>query len=272
MKIQWAFAAFLLFSFVNVLNAELMLRPPGLEDGDQYRLIFTISRTTNALSGEPDFYHNFVQTVADEAPVVGNWGLEWRAMMAVGSLNMQEASDTGNLDAEIPIYRIDGVLFVENYRNLYEGFHNSSLGITELDTVPHEQTTSRSNAVWTGTRFDGREGQAPIGTAVNVTTGNPLAPGPSIFESLPAFANATEQGRVYAISSVITVPEPTHGGSAFLLFVILYCVRLRHRREVCLTGTLRSAVGLHLFAFSLSSQARESVKETRSRESRIETV
>ena len=44
-----------LFSFVNFVEAELMLRPPGLEDGDRYRLMFTTSRLIDAVSGDPQF-------------------------------------------------------------------------------------------------------------------------------------------------------------------------------------------------------------------------
>ena len=117
-----------LFSFVNFVEAELMLRPPGLEDGDQYRLMFTTSRLTDAVSGDPQFYDDFVQSVADDAPIVGSWNVEWQAFMAVGSVEISERVGIGETDESVPVYRVDGELFVDGYQAFYEPhFHTFSL-------------------------------------------------------------------------------------------------------------------------------------------------
>ena len=106
--------------FVNFVEAELMLRPPGLENGDQYRLVFTTSETTTALSGDIEFYNDFVQSVADAAPIVGSWGLEWKALMSTRDVNIRVNTDTEPGDPDVPIYRVDGLPVADGYGHLYD--------------------------------------------------------------------------------------------------------------------------------------------------------
>ena len=118
-----------LFSFVSFVDAELMLRPPGLEPGDQYRLMFTTSETTDAVSPDIDFYDNFVQSLADDAPVVGTWGLDWQAFISVPGLGARD--HTGTTPEEpikdpiafpvdgIPLYRVDGKRIVGSYFDFF---------------------------------------------------------------------------------------------------------------------------------------------------------
>ena len=99
---HWLSALMVVSSFVSFVEAELMLRPPGLEDGDQYRLMFTTSRLTDAVSGDPQYYDDFVQSVADDAPIVGSWNVDWQAFMAVGGLEIHAISDVLTVPEPVP--------------------------------------------------------------------------------------------------------------------------------------------------------------------------
>ena len=223
----WLSALMAVFTLANFVHAELMLRPPGLEDGDQYRLMFTTSRLTDAVSGDPQFYDDFVQSVADDAPVVGSWNVEWQAFMAVGGLEIQERIDPGEGDEPIPVYRVDGELLIGDYLSFF-GSSNTGLSvpltITELETEP----TFRA---WTGTLANGRSGFAPNGDPFRqITVGSPNSLDASaFFDAGGPGPLANQLSAVYAISEVLTVPEPSLSSqvSLFFLFSVLL---LRGRR------------------------------------------
>ena len=56
--------ALVLFITASNANATLLLQPPGLDFGDQYRLVFVTSTTRNAESSAIADYNTFVQTAA----------------------------------------------------------------------------------------------------------------------------------------------------------------------------------------------------------------
>ena len=204
--IQWLSALMALFSFVNFVEAELMLRPPGLEDGDQYRLVFITAGSTSALSGDIEFYNDFVQAAADAAPVVGSWGLDWKAMISTEDVNVRVNTETTDDDVDVPIYRVDGLQVVFDYGHLY-GFGEFSgrpflnpISLTVLETL-----ASLPN-VWTGTTSFGQTGRAPPNNLVD--GGIPGSPSQIDAWRTAGVLDARGQAHLYAISNVITVPEP----------------------------------------------------------------
>ena len=110
--------------------------------------------------------------------VAGSWNVDWQAFMAVGGLEIQERIDPGDGDEPIPVYRVDGQLFIEDYQSFFgtnsTGF-SVPLTITELETEP----TFRA---WTGSLADGRPGFAPNGDPfTRVTVGSTVGRSPSSF-------------------------------------------------------------------------------------------
>ena len=98
---------------------------------------------SEARQPEIGVYNDFVQRVADAAPVVGAWDIKWSALLSTVSVDARDNTETNPLvpgvDANIPIYRIDGKLFRSSYTRLWEGFDGPfvaeqvrSLGISEL--------------------------------------------------------------------------------------------------------------------------------------------
>ena len=120
--------------------------------------------------GDPQFYGDFVQSVADDAPVVGSWNVDWQAFMAVGFEEIAERTGIGDVDESVPIYRVDGELFVDGYQGFYEatliGF---SIALTEIGTT-------QTRVAWTGSLTNGRLGRAPNGDPLRlVFVGDPLS-------------------------------------------------------------------------------------------------
>ena len=127
---------------------DLVRQPPELKRGDQYRLIFTTSQGRDTTSSNIADYNDFVQSVADAAPEVGTWDLQWTAMASTASVDARDNTETNPLvyGVGVPIYRVDGQRFVNNYEGLWgdiadgvpvEGAQRlplTDLAITELGT------------------------------------------------------------------------------------------------------------------------------------------
>ena len=95
-------------------------------------MIFTTSRLTDAISDDPQFYDNFVQSLADDAPALGALGLEWQAFMSLRGENIKDRTQTDASIGAIPIYRVDGRLFVSDYASLFVGGVRSDLSVNEF--------------------------------------------------------------------------------------------------------------------------------------------
>lgn len=222
-----------LISWVPEAVSEVVRQPAGLQPGDQYRLWFTTSETRNAQPSDIEDYNTFVQSVADRAPVVGSWGLTWKAVASTRRVDARDNTDTNRLVGEgVPIYRIDGQRFVKNYKYLWPidvdtdqariPLHITELGTTLSDLPPGLMGIP----VWTGTTREGvASGPLPLG-------GNRALIGHAKGDSSFAFS-ASNLGRnqlahVYAISDVLTaVPEPS---SLTLLAFALCSLAFRCRR------------------------------------------
>ena len=101
------------------LFGEVMLVPRGIGPGDQYRLAFVTSAVRDATSTDINVYNEFVQSVADAAPVVGSWGLEWRVIGSTEAVDARDNTETNPLtDETVPIYRVDGSRYAVGYSQL----------------------------------------------------------------------------------------------------------------------------------------------------------
>ena len=139
-------------------NIEPVIQPPGLKPGDRYRLIFVTSQQRDALSSDIEDYNEFVQSVADASPVVGSWGLDWKAL---ASTEAGDATDNVGLNEDVlPIYKMDGTQWNTRGSNPFGGSGNPqvlAVEFTELGTIPPRYDDSansggfRGAAVWTGT-------------------------------------------------------------------------------------------------------------------------
>lgn len=241
MKSLASFLVLVVFASSSLWGQEpLLLQPPGLEPGDQYRLMFLTSRSRDATSPDIDVYNAFVQQVADDAPVVGSWGLHWSVVGSTEAVNARANTDTDDGDGTngfgVPIYRLDGVLLVSDYRGLWQAADFGSAvpggtNYTELGTrlEPQPKWNNFGVVAFTGTEIGGGAGpdsrylggeNAQVGTTFHAANFDWFGVGGS--------PRSTNEVPFYAMSNVITaVPEPTSHLNA--LFGLVMPMKRRHR-------------------------------------------
>jgi hypothetical protein len=181
-------------------RADLMLVPPGLHPGDQFRVVFLSSATRDALSPNIADYDQFITNLAVAAGIDTYIGspVTWQAL---GSTATVDAVDRlPKSFASPPLYRLDGGLVAPSTGVLWVmGPTGSPITVTEsgLDLG--------SAVVWTGTLRDGTAFE-PLGAGFFVAFGSTLSTsdgGWVAFNDAPR----SEQHHLYGYSSVLTVPS-----------------------------------------------------------------
>ena len=202
----------------------------GLQPGDQYRLIFLTSTTTNALSSDITTYNSFVQaTAAASTTYPGRGGGPWNIMGSTLAVDARDNTGTNpDVEAGIPIFLTDGLtLLASNNSELWSA--PSAVPVT-LDENGVE-VSNTGTRVFTGSFNDGTGVGAGGGGGANgdgtgsgdtslgvldgqgVQTGQPVNPNVGlelqfwIREWKEPAANSLP---VYALSQPLTViPEPS---------------------------------------------------------------
>jgi hypothetical protein len=214
-------------------RADLALATPsGLSPGDQFRFVFLTVATTQATSGDINYYNTFVTNDAiNQAGGIGNsvvYGSAVLTWTAIASTNdIAAITNIGSFD--VPVYLGSGTLITPS--DTATGLWSGSLlsPINEFLTDPFFFDT----AVWTGTLPNGSNaGSFTLGSG-------------SGFGSLPGFSNksnsewvatgatpSTFSNNMYGISQVLTaVPEPSTCASLLAgLACGGYLVRRRRKR------------------------------------------
>jgi hypothetical protein len=184
--------------------------PPGLNPGDQYRLIFVTSTTTDATSSNISDYDNFVSGVANGVAELQALGTSWSAVGSTLAVDARDHTNTNNLtDTGVPIYLLNGQLLASNNADLWNGNVAAPLQVDEMANIV-------SGMVWTGTIWDGKAYPAyHLGSAYNASFGLTDEVGTGWVSSF--VANPSGSGHLYAISGTLTmIPEP---GTATLLML-----------------------------------------------------
>ena len=211
----------LILCFCGVSSGDhvpVVLQPPGLNPGDEYRLLFVTSATRDATSSNIDDYNAFVQAAADDS-ALSVLGQTWKAIVSTETVDAIVNTNTTTSPLTEPIYSTaDTVLFN----------HTSEIWTIEpLASVldEHADALVAYTYAWTGTGDGGVATDYPMGNSLYTTFGSPTTSRwlkNSI--TLP-----TNDYHLMALSGVITaVPEPT---TFILCLVGLVCVGLVARRK-----------------------------------------
>jgi hypothetical protein len=204
--------------------------PPGLNPGDQFRIVFLTQGVTQATNSNIGYYNTFVNNDASNQAggngsnvVYNRTALTWTAIAST-----YEASAISNIGSfGVPVYLASGTLVTPS--DTLSGLWSGSLQapINEFLTSPYFFATS----VWTGTLPNGS-------SAGSFTLGSN-----SGFGSTPGMSNKSDQNWVetgatpssfsnnmYGISQVLTaVPEPST--SAMVLAGIALCGYMMWRQR-----------------------------------------
>ncbi|MBI3837035.1 MAG: PEP-CTERM sorting domain-containing protein [Planctomycetia bacterium] len=217
--------------------------PSGLHPGDHYYLAFVTHDSRDATSSNISDYNQFVQNQAAQAPALtgANEGVQWRAIASTPTVN---ASDNLGLLSGVPIYLLGDALVGGSHPPLLVTADAGSMlasptlfGSIGLDQFAHLWGEN----VWTGTEpggttsganaLGGASGTTKWGFAVPETFGPPYA-WLNVRGGLFHPFSQQLSFNVYAISTLLTVPEPA---SLCLLLIgggVLYLAGLiRHRTQ-----------------------------------------
>ena len=221
-----------LFGATIASQAAVITMPTGLSYGDQYRLVFVTSTTTTATSSDVSYYNNFVNSLATTAGLnyIAGQTTTWTAMASVGTtqvgaINVKTNTSTvnGTDGTGMTIYTLNDTAIATSYADLWDGSLPAPLNITEsgdvLDTgvwTGSGQTGGTSSAGPLGSTEDG--GNARYGQSQRYS-GNPTA---TWWFNRGGIAQSNSYS-LYAISGILTVPEPSStallglGGLALML-------------------------------------------------------
>jgi hypothetical protein len=210
----FAAAGALMLAMVASAQASIITEPAGLSDGDQYRLLFVTSTTTNAANTTAEYYNNFVNNLAQSVPELAALGVTWTAVANLNGIDPQTNTGTipGGPDDATPTYRLDGVMFASSYTAFWGGT-NARGGTTVLINELGQATVGR---VWTGM---GEAMSIPNwsagGYVGNGGAGGSTGAGASDSDwytfGFHGMNNGDTMNHLYAISDVITV------GTAFVI-------------------------------------------------------
>ena len=227
------FAAFTPFS----LLAGPITIPSGLNPGDQYRLAFVTSTTRDATSSNIADYNSFVTSDANSVPALAALGTTWKAIASTATVAAEDNTSTNpGASAGVPIYLLDGTLFASNNAALWAGASSTApdFNITENGTA-YPVNILGLDSVWTGTTVTGLSaGVATLGDAFSGATVTGIVDASIFINQSDAwvyddFEHQNLLYPLYAISDVLTVPEPSTAALAYLAAAGLAVTALRRR-------------------------------------------
>jgi hypothetical protein len=215
--------------FASRSAASIITVPPGLSVGDTYQLVFITSTTDAATSSNIADYNAFVTGVA--APVTAALALlgdsvTWTAIVSTATVSA--AANIGTSTDEI--YLLNGNEVADGTAGLFSGSLDNAIDIDE-----NGATKPAGALVWTGSTSSG--GIAPGNGALGSTKpeqGVDSDTNSSWIQNGTATSPDTSHD-LYAISSVLTVPdppsvpEPSTIGMAALGGMLLFLARRRRQ-------------------------------------------
>ncbi len=215
-------------------QADVVTIPTGLNPGDQYRLIFTSSSTTDATSTNIAAYNTFVTSVALSVPQLAALSTTWTAIGSTDSINARDNTGTNpNVSTGVPIYQLNNTRFVDNNTALW-----TDNIITPL-TISETGARISDGSVWTGTDTNGTEwdngGFGPIlGLGDSSNLNGPISGVTNdFFGGWVTFSSGDlppVQHYMYGLSGILTVPVPEPSTVALLTLGGMGLLIARRRR------------------------------------------
>jgi hypothetical protein len=200
--------------------------PDNLNPGDSYRLVFVSRNETVATSSDINFYNQFVQeaadnsslsTTMDELDLCGNDGCQWKAIASTETIDARDNTLTNpNVSTGVPIYLVETLeLIATNNLDLWDM-------TIEVPIVRDENGLINRTGVWTGTIWWGAPPNGLSGGRVGYLGDIAALKGSSSFSDYNWIYSNNEGSSegdfdwfftnnpysVYALSEILTVPEP----------------------------------------------------------------
>lgn len=199
-----------------VARAAAITTPPGLNPGDQYRLIFVTTGTRDGSSQDIAVYNAFATAQVSAIPALAALNTTWTAVASTGcpgftqaglcdktrpAVNARDNTNTNpNVAIGLPIFGLNGLRIANNNADLWDG--------SLLNAITNQNGTQPSVSVLTGTSTNGTGPNGPLGCNCGLDHGSSNATN-GFWTGGNAGAASTVQRAFYAMSGVLTVPQPT---------------------------------------------------------------
>ena len=200
--------------------------PPGLQPGDQYRILIVTDGARDALSSDIADYDAFVAADAAAVPALAGLATNWRALAGTPGLDARVHTETmaGLPGSDVPLFRADGVRIVDQTASLWSSAGSNGQLLLASPMVTASGLLKTDGRVWTGSKYDGSNnnseqlGESQPGVGWPVRTNYQWCWGSWMFPS--------NQLPLFGISDVLTVPAiPSYppgveeGGAYRVMFV-----------------------------------------------------
>jgi len=202
----------------SAAQAALVVVPPDLAVGDQYRLVFVTEGKRDATSTDIDDYNTFVTSQVRLSILPGTTDtalyqalnaagidpntITWKAIGSTASVDARDNTGTNpTLSTGVPIYLIDGNRVANNNADLWDGSIQTAINRTPDDLQFNELVWTGSNN--NGTAENGRLGGGSLGQVRYGLASSITAEWITMYDS-----DRFSISRLYGISSVLTVPTP----------------------------------------------------------------
>jgi hypothetical protein len=192
--------------------AEAAFTPPSLPAGAGYRIIFTTSEFTNALSSAIGDYNAVVAGSAATNPDLPS--ATWKAIGSTDGVSAADNIDCGATCNALPIFNVNGVKVAESIADFFDG----SI-LVDLTTAQNGGSLGSYVKVWTGSTSSGlQQAGATLGSLASIVgLGQLTTNGDYLDHSSFSFG---QYFRLYGISDALRIPDqtvPAPGGIVLML-------------------------------------------------------
>ena len=182
------------------------LKPSGLDDGDEFRLLFITRRSRPASSEKIGDYNQFVQDNAAAGPeAIRRYSSGFRVVGSTGSVDARD--NTGTTGEGVPIYWLGGAKVADDYADFYDGTWDEEERVRRSDgSLLRVLLNSPAGRVYTGSLNNGTASSLPLGgdsSNRNRTTVGRL--NSALYSPLTAGASTTSEEPYYGLSAVFRV-------------------------------------------------------------------
>ena len=188
---------------VTEVPADWSLIPSGLQEGDQFRLLFISSETRTAEATNIATYNAWVQGLAANGHAdIQDHSSTFRVVGSTAAVDARDNTSTTYTasDKGVAIYWLGGDKAADDYEDFYDETWDEEASIRD-----ESGTTATPRSVFTGSNHDGTKTGQPLGTNV-VTVG---VPNSTIANDGPLSSDTSEastgDNHLYALSGVFQV-------------------------------------------------------------------
>ena len=196
------------------------LRPSGLEEDDEFRLIFISSQKRTAGPSSISTYNDWIQSQAGSGHTdIRTHRNGFRAVVCTEDDDARE--NTGmNHTTVVPVYWLGGAKVADSYNDFYDGSWDNDTNTKDRteDGINGLDLTSSGNEPWTGCNDDGTESfsSSNVSQALGKDPATLGRPGLSGAGNNPlssnTVANRNTDHTMYGISAVFKVGAPRLAG------------------------------------------------------------